>query len=163
MLLDTLAGLSPTQLKWKPAPEVWSALEVAEHIVITEETVPETLRKTLAAPPTPEKKRAEVRQFDARILASVPLREQKYQAPETLRPAAKYATKEALADAFRRLRDANIAYLRETPDDLRGHFLAHPVLGELDVSEWYLLLAAHADRHVNQIRELMANPAFPKR
>ena len=163
VVLDTLAQLSPAQLKWKPAPEVWCALEVAEHIVVTERTVPESVHKALAGPLTPEKRKpGNLRDADQRLLNIVPVRDQKRQAPEVLRPTGQFTSKEPLIAEFKRLRDANIAYIRETTDDLRGRFIAHSVLGEVDLSQWYLLLAAHADRHVNQIKELMANPNFPK-
>src|SRR5262249_49190764 len=34
--LDLLEGLSEEQLKFKPAPEKWSVIEVAEHISLAE-------------------------------------------------------------------------------------------------------------------------------
>jgi hypothetical protein len=161
--LDTVAGLSEAQMKWKASPESWSVAEVGEHIALGEAMFPQMVQKSLKEPATPEKKQADPRKMDYQLMKTVPVRDQKFQAPETLKPLGKFPTKAALVEAFRSQRDINIAYIRETPDDLRVHFIKHPVFGELDGLQWYILMAAHTDRHVNQMREVIANPNFPKR
>jgi hypothetical protein len=52
--------------------------------------------------------------------------------------------------------------VRDTQDDLRGHFFDHPVLKTLDTYQWILLLSAHSQRHTAQLNEVKANPNFPK-
>jgi hypothetical protein len=161
--LDTVAGLSAAQMKWKASPESWSVAEIGEHIAIGETMFPEMVQKSLKEPATPEKKQADPRQMDYQLMKTVPVRDQKFQAPESLKPLGKFPTKAALVESFRTHRDANIAYIRDTKDDLRVHFIKHPVLGELDGLQWYILMAAHSERHVNQMREVIANPNFPKK
>jgi hypothetical protein len=64
--------------------------------------------------------------------------------------------------AFKVSRDRNIAYVRETKDEMRTHFAPGPV-GEMDALQWYVLMAAHTERHVMQIREVMGMAGFPKK
>jgi hypothetical protein len=52
--LDLLEGLSEEQLKFKPAPEKWSALEVAEHIYLAEGLLFGSVEKALAEKQNPE-------------------------------------------------------------------------------------------------------------
>lgn len=163
LFLDTLAPLSEAQMKWKPAPNVWSVAEVAEHIAVSEDFLPAIVTKMLAAPATPEKKKANPRETDYMLIKVLPQRDQKAQAPEPLKPSGKYPDKTALIKAFRAARDRNIAYVRETSDDLRVHFSPHPVFGELDALQWYILMAGHSERHILQIREVIASPGFPAR
>jgi len=161
--LDTVARLSDAQLKWKPSPEVWSAMEVAEHIALSDTAIPEIAAKAMQAPATPEKKSGNTRAKDEMLLKALAAREQKFKAPEMIVPKGQFKSMAELVAAFRSSRDRNIAYIRETQDELRTHFAPHPVFGELEVVQWYVLMAGHTERHVNQIKELMANPGFPKK
>jgi len=159
--LDILGPLSEAQMKWKPAPNVWSVAEVAEHIVVSEDYLPGVVAKMMAAPATPEKKKDNPRETDYMLIKVLPVRDQKVQTSEPLNPTGKYPNKAALLSAFRTARDRNIAYIRETQDDLRAHFGRHPKFGELDGLQWYILMAGHTERHINQIKEVMASPGFP--
>ncbi|QOY87152.1 DinB family protein [Paludibaculum fermentans] len=163
LMLDTVSGLSDAQLKWKPAPNAWSIMEIAEHIEVTEEKLPQVVVAALKNPATPEKKKADPRQTDYALMKNVPLRDQKLQAPESIQPNGRFTNIADIEKAFRTARDRNITYVRETKDDLRDHFSTHPALGELDGLQWYILIAAHTERHVNQMKEVLANPAFPKK
>jgi hypothetical protein len=159
--LDTVAGLSPAQLKWKPAPEVWSVQEIAEHIAISDEGIPQVAAKAVQAPATPEKRKPNPRAADALLLKQLPVRDKKFKAPEGFVPSGKFKNLAAITAAFKTARDRNIAYVRETNDDLRSHFAAHPVFGDLDALQWYVLMAGHTERHILQIKEVMATPGFP--
>src|SRR6266545_891296 len=52
--LDLMEGLSEEQLKFKPAPEKWSVLEVAEHIYLAEGLLFGSVEKALAEKQNPE-------------------------------------------------------------------------------------------------------------
>src|SRR5262249_12517172 len=52
--LDLMEGLSEEQLKFKPAPEKWSVLEVAEHIYLAEGLLFGAVEGALAAKQNPE-------------------------------------------------------------------------------------------------------------
>lgn len=162
LFLDSVAGLSPAQLKWKPSAEVWSVMEVAEHIAVSDEQIPKLAVKAMGAPPAPEKRKANAREEDAKILAAVARRDQKAKAPAEFVPSGRYQDLAALTAAFKASRDSNIAYVRETRDELRSHFVAGP-LGEIDGLQVYLLMAGHTERHVKQIREVMGMAGFPKK
>lgn len=163
LFIDTISGLSQAQLNWKPAPDRWSVLETAEHIVLSEDFIPQLAQKSLQSPATPEKRKPNAREIDAKVLAGVADRTQKAKAPEPLTPAHKFKDAAQLIAAFKAARDKNIAYIRTTQDDLRSHFTPSAGFGELDALQWYTLTAGHADRHVAQIKEVMATPGFPKK
>jgi len=163
MFLDTVAPLSEAQWNFKPAPEIWSAAEIAEHIATSEEFIPQMIKsKVLSSPAAPDK-RAEAKKKDEKLLAALTNREQKFQAPEMLQPKKRFATKAQVVDAFKTARDGHIRYIETSQDPLRDHFMPHPALGDLDAYQWYLLVAGHAERHVLQMRELIARPDFPKK
>jgi hypothetical protein len=100
---------------------------------------------------------------DAKILKSVVDRSKKSTAPEALVPAGKLAGPAASAAAFREKRDAILGYVRTTQDELRGHYLAGPGGTMYDPYQFLLLLSAHTERHVEQIKEVKADEKYPKR
>lgn len=160
--LESVDGLTEAQWNFKPAADRWSIAECAEHIAVSEDTilgvVTGKLMKTLATPGQEE----EVKGKEELIFKSLPDRSQKFQAPEMLRPTARWPNQKALVDHFLQSRDRTIAYTDTTQDDLHGHFFAHPVLKLLDGYQWILLLSTHSERHIAQLNEVKTAGNFPK-
>jgi hypothetical protein len=161
MYLDVVTTVSDAQWNYKPSAEIWSIGEIAEHLALAETGIFMAVTETMKQPAQPEK-RAELstRARDEKIVAMLTDRSHKAQAPEQLRPAHKFASREALIDAFRQGRDTHIAFVRDTTDDLRSHSSPSP-FGDLDAYQWILFLSGHTERHVLQMREVMARPDFP--
>ncbi|MBI4892066.1 MAG: DinB family protein [Acidobacteria bacterium] len=160
--LDALAGLSEKQLMWKPSPDSWSIFEIAEHLARAEDQIPALVAKAMQVPAAADRK-PPTRAEDEKILKSVAVRDQKFKAPASLVPAGTYMNIGDLIAAFKASRDRNIAYIRDTQDPLRAHVAPHPVLGNLDGLQWYLLIAGHTERHVLQMKEVKEQPGFPKK
>ena len=142
---------------------MWSVAECAEHITLSENFIFDLVtQKLMRTPAAPEKKEL-VKGKDEFIMKAIRDRSEKFQAPEPLKPAtSQWPTVEAASKEFRARRDAHIAYVQTTGDDLRSHFLDHPAAKTADGYQWLILLSAHSDRHVAQILELKARPDFPK-
>ena len=62
-------------------------------------------------------------------------------------------------DAHRKLHARLVEYIRSTKDDLRGHIVERQ---SCDAYQWALLISTHEQRHILQVREIKADPAFPK-
>ncbi len=161
--LDSIAGLSEKQWNFKPDEKVWSVAECAEHITLSENFIFEVASvKLMQTPAAPEKKEL-VKGKDEFMMTAIRDRSAKFQAPEPLKPTTRqWPTIEAVSREFRARRDAHIAYVQTTQDDLRNHFLAHPVAKIADGYQWLIMLSAHSDRHTAQILEVKARPDFPK-
>lgn len=163
LFLDAIAGLTPAQANFKPAPGRWSIAECAEHIALSETFIADRAKSSLKGPEDAEIVRGDAaRKRDQQLVNMVPDRTQRFQAPEPLQPQRKFATLGEAAEYFKKSRDANIAYVRTTGDDLRAHSAPHPVLGKLDAYQWFLLISAHSERHTRQIEEVKADPNYPK-
>ena len=160
VFLDSIAGLSDAQWNFKPAADRWSIAECAEHIAVSDDSLFDLMRQTLKSPAAPEKKSAVKDEF---ILQVVPDRSVKAKAPEFLQPKRRWPDRETLIAHFKQSRDRNIAYIQTTEDDLRSHFMDHPLLKTIDAYQVMLLLSAHCERHTAQIDEVKADPHYPKR
>jgi hypothetical protein len=159
--LDSVAGLSDAQWRFKPADNVWSIAECAEHIAVTEDMLLENLPKMVQGPAEPQK-RAETKGKDEMILKQTADRSHKVQAPEILVPKHRWPNQAAVVEHFRQSRDRTLDYVRTSQDDLRDHFFEHPIFKIVDAYQFILLIAAHSGRHTAQINEVKQNPAWPK-
>ncbi len=152
-------GLSEAQMKFKPAPDRWSVAETLEHIALAEDFLMQNVtEKVMKAPAGPADR--DTAQIDAMVLAMVPDRSHKAQAPPELVPTGRWSPSETL-DHFLKSRARTIAFMKSTPD-LRQHVTNSPIGQPLDAYEWLLFIAAHSERHTKQIDEVKVDPNFPK-
>jgi len=159
-IVSATKGLSDAQMKFKPAPDRWSVAEILEHIALAEDflfqNVTDKIMKSPAGPADRDTAKA-----DAMVVAMIPDRSHKAQAPPPLVPTGRWTPAETL-DHFLKSRAKTIAFLDSTPD-LRQHVVDSPLGQPLDAYEWLLFVAAHSERHTKQILEVKADPNFPKK
>ena len=160
-VLDETKGLSGGQWNFKAAPDKWSVAECVEHIAAAEDFIRGmAVDKVMKAPAAPDRDTAKI---DAGIMAMIPDRSQKAQAPDELKPTNRFGSPEGSLKHFVESRTATENFLKATPD-LRAHAVDSPLGGpKLDAYEWVLFVSAHSQRHSKQIEEVKADPNFPKR
>lgn len=155
-------GLSEAQMKFKPAPDRWSVAETLEHIALAEDFLLQNVsQKVMKAPTGPANR--DTAKIDSLVLAMIPDRSHKAQAPPMLVPTGRWTPAETL-DHFLKSRARTIEFLESTPD-LREHASAasdSPLGQPLDAYEWLLFVSAHSERHTKQILEVKSDPNFPK-
>jgi hypothetical protein len=158
-VVASVSGLSDAQMHFKAGPDRWSVAECLEHLALAEDflfmNVTQNVMK--AGPGAPDRDFAKA---DAMVLAMIPDRSQKAQAPPQLVPTGRWTPDEALKH-FLASREKTIEFMKSTPD-LRAHVAASPIGQPLDAYQWLLFIAAHSKRHTEQIDEVKANPDFPK-
>ena len=159
-LLGIVRGLSREQLHYRAAPGQWTVAECVEHIVTVEGVVLQLIQKSLSNGPALGKRSA-MEGRDAALVANVAGRIARFQAPEYLTPKGQWPDEQLLQE-FDAARHRTREFASSTSADLRKHFYAHPVLGELDLYQWLLLIGAHCDRHRAQSEEVMASAGFPR-
>jgi hypothetical protein len=99
--------------------------------------------------------------LDALVMAQIPDRSHKGQAPDPLKPTNRFGSPEASLKHFAESRAITEDFLKNTPD-LREHAAMSPLGKNLDAYEFVLFIAAHSERHTKQILEVKADPKFPK-
>jgi DinB family protein len=159
-VLDATKGLSDVQWNFKAAPDRWSVAQVMEHIAASEDFVRDGLlkEKVLVSPQgQPDR---DVKKIDAAVEAMIPDRSHKAQAPEPLVPNNRFGSPEGSLKRFLESRETTEQFLGSTVG-LRDHVMDGPV-GKMDGYEFILFIAAHSERHVEQINEVKADPNFPK-
>ena len=160
-VLDATKGLSDAQWNFKPAPDRWSVAQVMEHLAAAEDMIRGLAQdQVMKTPVVPIRDAEETKKADDAVLAMVPDRSHKVQAPEPLQPTNRFGSPVAAQKHFVESRAVTEEYLKNTTG-LRAHFGDSP-MGKLDGYEFVLLIAAHSDRHTKQMLEVKADPNFPK-
>ncbi len=130
-----LAGLSPEDLRWKPAPDRWSISEVLTHLAHCERIC-----------------------FSPRLHAIVEQDDPDVEAydPYALERQGTYQTRFALAalEDFLSARHASLEYLHNVPLAAVDRTARHPTLGSFTLADMLNEWAFHDLGHVRQIAEL---------
>jgi hypothetical protein len=158
-VLEATKGLSEAQWNFKAAPDRWSVAQVMEHIAAAEDFIRGALKEKVMMAPAGEPGR-DVKKTDEAVMAMVPDRTNKVQAPEPLVPTNRFGSPEGSVKHFVESRATTEEFLKSTTG-LRDHVTDSP-MGKLDGYEFVLLIAAHSERHTKQINEVKADPNFPK-
>jgi uncharacterized damage-inducible protein DinB len=158
-VLDATKGLSEAQWNFKAGPDRWSVAQVMEHIAAAEDFIRGALKEKVMMAPAGEPGR-DVKKTDEAVLAMVPDRTTKVQAPEPLVPTNRFGSPADSVKHFVESRATTEEFLKTTTG-LREHVTDSP-LGKMDGYEFILLIAAHSERHTKQINEVKADPNFPK-
>ena len=159
-VIDATKGLSAAQWNFKSAPERWSVAEVMEHIAAAEDFIRGNITENvMKAPARPAAE--DVKALDDIVVAKIPDRSVKAQAPEPLKPTNRFGSPQASLKHFLESRQTTEAFLT-SHNDLRDHATDSPLGKKLDAYEWILFLTAHSERHTKQILEVKADPNFPK-
>jgi DinB superfamily len=160
MLAEEVRGLSPAQLEYKASPDRWSIRECVSHLAVAEPDYWRDLMKAVKASPDMQGKKSSATDADImwygidRVVHT-----------KTGGGHEKVDTYKDLGDAmgrFQTLRATMVEYIKTTNDDLRAHSFGD--YGEIiDSWQWMLEISTHAERHIQQIREIKADPNFPKK
>ena len=160
-VIEATKGLSDAQWKFKAGPDRWSIAETLEHIALAEDFIFGVDTDQVMKAPAGAADR-DYKKIDAMVIAMIPDRSHKAQAPPPLVPTGRWSPSETL-DHFLKSRARTIEYIR-TAEGLRDHVVTKDPLNQpMDGYEFLLFISAHSERHTKQILEVKADPNFPKK
>jgi hypothetical protein len=161
-MLKSVKGLSEAQLDFKASADHWSVKECTYHIAISEKNLWNMLETNMKMAPNPEK-RSEIKMTDEQLIKALEDRSNKVKTSEPFEPKnTPYKSLDEALNAFKAMRADHIKYMKSTTEDLRNHVVQMP-FGWLDCYQLCLMMAAHSNRHTQQINEVKADPNFPSR
>jgi len=152
-LITAAAGVPEQCAKVRPAEGCWSALDVVEHITLSDRGM---WKRYLDAGPNTGSIGLNADQFIQEVGRN---RNAKRQAPEHVRPAGRFFSLAEALSEYRKSRGEVVAFVRASSDNFREKLVKHPV-AEMDGHQLFLLMAAHSDRHAMQIDEIKKSAAY---
>lgn len=160
-LIKSVKNLSEEQLNYKPAPGQWSIKECMQHLATSENEMWK-LAESVIQQPANEEQRSKITCSDEQLLQSFTNTSQKFQATETcFAPGTSAKTTEEALEEFKHSRNLLIKFARSTTDNLRDHVSLRPGVA-LDAYQLILMIAAHTQKHIQQIEEIRKDKDFPK-
>jgi hypothetical protein len=161
--IETVQSLTPEQASYKPAPDVWSAVENTEHIVRAEHGGINGMWKAVEGAETgnpawtgePPHRGKSIEQIITETW------QEKEQVPPVAAPTwgGPIAFWIAALQANESILGALGAALER--HDLESIHFPHPISGPLDMRQRLEFLRFHLDRHRNQVAELTRHSGFP--
>jgi hypothetical protein len=154
-LEDEVSGLSAAQAAFRASATSWTILEVLDHLVVVG---PIYWIELQSAKPVVDGRAGMMNDIDVlwygidRTFRETALKSE--EPSRTLRDVPSGLM------AYRTQHAKLLEYVRTTKDDLRGRLVERQ---NCDAYQWALLISAHEQRHILQIRELKAHPNYPKR
>jgi hypothetical protein len=155
-LADEVSGLSAAQTEFRRSSDAWTIAEVVEHLVVVAPIYWDDLQKALKQSPGSQRSSM----TDADVLWYGVDRTRREQAVPSERPTGKIRDLRTALEAYRKHHDRLRQYISNTRDDLRSHIVLRQ---GCDVYQWALLISTHEQRHIQQIREVKADPKFPRK
>lgn len=156
-LADEVKSLSPAQASYRSSKETWSVLDVVDHLAVAEAQYWQTLKESLKNPP-PAAEGGEV--SEAGILWYGIDRTQRNRTAEAREPKGQFADVAKAFAAWRKLRQEMVEYAQSTQDDLHVHRYLD---SRMDLYQWFVMISAHSQRHILQIREVKAGGGYPRK
>jgi DinB superfamily len=154
-LEDELSALSTDQLGFRRAPDAWTILEVFDHLVVVG---PIYWKDLQAARPAANGRGSWM--SDADVLWYGIDRAHRETALKTEEPRRQPHDLRAGLIEYRKQHAQLLHYIRTTTDDLRSRYVERQ---RCDAYQWALLISTHEQRHILQIREIKADPNYPKK
>jgi hypothetical protein len=155
-LSDELNGLTPAQANFRRQPGVWTIAEVLDHLVVVAPIYWQDLQAALKQPRGGRRSAMS----DADVLWYGIDRTNREQAIAGEKPVGQVRDLKAGLETYRKDHDRLLQYIKTTDDDLRDHIVQRQTS---DAYQWALLISTHEQRHILQIREIKADPGFPKK
>jgi len=159
MVAELVQGLSPAQLEYKASPDRWSIREVVSHLAVAEPDYWRDLQKALRAAPDMNTKKSAA--ADAEILWYGIDRVVHTKTGGGHEKVETYKDLGTALGKFQALRATMIEYIKTTSDAMRAHSFGDRQV--IDCWQWMLEISTHAERHIQQIREIKNDPNFPRK
>lgn len=149
-LEQILLACTQEQLEFRKGNS-WNILEIAEHILKTERLVFSLLLKSVES----NSDREEILGFDKLNKLIVQFRARKVQAPDILKPEGEFTTVTEFLKSFNEQRALLKSALQNESIKIDNRIHKHPYLGEMTLRDWLYFIPLHAQRHQNQMKDLL--------
>lgn len=153
--IHTLKGLTAENWAKIPANNGWSVAECADHLHVVELAFMPQVEAILATTAEPEKI-ASVEGKENMVRAAIESREHKIKGAPTEHKEAFNIDKNKIIADFEQKRKSMVEFIKSSKAPLKAHFTTFPVVGDLNVYQYCVFIAAHTIRHTLQIQEILA-------
>lgn len=159
-IIEETKNLTKEQWNFKENPDRWSINQIVEHICLWELIQMNEVSVALQMGPMPDFPQ---HLPDSIFVDSDPKRLHKNITTDYTKPftySVPLGNNEGKNNIiwYTKMRDESIEYLKKTNDNLRIHYICFGP----SIHQRYMMFFRHSFRHLSQIRDVKADPKFPK-
>lgn len=158
-LYQSVESLTDERANAQPAPNAWSVAGIVEHLTIMEDRLLRMLKvmltKAEGASTQPNGDAVEIEHFSLGQFIERS-RNEKYTAPEAVRPSGTAPLNELLARMRNSRAELHTLQPRIEATDLSTVTYPHPVFGPLNFYQWLAFIGIHEERHLGQIKSVLS-------
>ncbi|MGB0929312.1 MAG: DinB family protein [Chitinophagales bacterium] len=151
-LIAALENTNDEDFVAKPFEDRWSLAMLVEHIMITDKSLLRGIYKQAAKELGDDIPKTSP---DEKVAKAAMNRTIKVKAPSFLEPKGIFKTKKEAFAAFRKNRAVIEEFVATTDLPLEKIAFKHFVFGLLNGKNWIAFMAAHCNRHIEQIKEAL--------
>lgn len=143
--INGFSSFDENRIHHKPFPGSWTPAQVAKHIILATDGVPDSATK----PPD--------REVDLYLPSIRPWWEdlhQKFTAPEVLKPGEEQESKNYILSELHRVREKDLKIIAHEDLTLICLDTPLPTIGYLTRYEWLWFIQMHLKRHIFQLRNM---------
>jgi hypothetical protein len=158
-VLNSLKGLSPKQIAYKPSSNEPSIGQLIMSMALKEKNCVEQIR-TIMDQPANSETRLKIAVTDEQLLAN-----DNYSLCKAEFPADNAVLWKDPSEALKKftaLQNDHIKYIRTSTEDLRNHVIKTSA-GWIDCYQYYLLMADQNSYFAEKINKIKSSPRFPKK
>jgi hypothetical protein len=144
--MEAFAAIHERSINVKPVPQSWTPIQVALHIIMATDGLPDTTTKVLDR--EPDYYLAFIRPWWEDL-------SQKFDSPEYLKSGIEPHTKQQILTELYRIRAKDLAIVNEQDLTTICLDIEMPTLGYLTRYEWLWFIQMHLRRHTHQLQNMM--------
>ncbi len=162
-IFSAISALSTEQWNFQADEDSWSIAGICEHLLIAEQNTYNLVTAKIITDENNRKIEDNQRVANEEVISKILDRrpETKVKTPPPFEPKGVISSPQEFVQAYTAARAKNQKYLKETNDELTSYYYDGPA-GRTSGYQWFIILAAHAQRHLMQIQEVMQNQDFPE-
>jgi len=162
-VFNTIRTLTQEQWNYKPSEDSWSIAGICEHLLIAERSTYNLVTAKIITDENNRQIEESQKVTNEEIIAKIMDRspEARVKTPAPFEPKGAIASPNEFIQAYTEARDKNQVYLKQTEDELTSYYFDGPA-GRTSAYQWFIILGAHAQRHLLQIQEVMQDHNYPK-
>jgi|ERR1019366_9112855 uncharacterized damage-inducible protein DinB len=153
VLFNSFNNLSQADVELKPSENVWSILEVLEHIFLINNAV---LKVLTTLPPAEKTENMLSELFGEQKINKLLVinRSFKVAAPDFSNPKGSFKTTTDAKQNINSINDKIVNHINTNKIEQETHTIKHPILGEMTKVDWIHFMVSHTNRHILQIEEV---------
>lgn len=161
-LFRDIKNLTPEQWNYTPADGGWSIAGACEHLLVAEQSTHMLITKKILTNETFREVPATLI-TDEQVIAFIRDRspENRVKTAPRFEPKGILSTPADFIEQFTEAREQHISFAKTSNDAMKSYFFESPA-GKISAYQWLLVAAAHSERHLGQMKEVMQDTNYPK-